>query len=143
MNGEWDAYMYDYAQLENGDFGNANSNNWWCLNYTHIQEMYGDELNVSPRMGYSGGQTYLPNHAHHGITNPLLVFMDTDQEKKINLAPDWPYGPIDEGGCIVSKQIATELEKHTGDKIQIALSQKWLYDSVIGQYNARASEHGW
>ena len=36
MNGEWDAYMYMFSQLENGSFSNADSNNWWCLNYTHI-----------------------------------------------------------------------------------------------------------
>ena len=38
-----------------------------------------------------------------GIDNPLLVFMDTEQEKKINLGSDWPYDSMEKGGCIISK----------------------------------------
>ena len=53
INGGWDSRLFLYKQIESDDFGNADSNNWWMLNYTHIQSMYGDELNVTPRMGYS------------------------------------------------------------------------------------------
>ena len=52
LNGGWDGYFWPYLQKDLGDFEHCESNSWYYMNYTRIQELYGDEFNLSPRLGF-------------------------------------------------------------------------------------------
>ena len=51
LNGSYDAVLgSEYRGTDMADWSHSESNNNWNLNYTQIQELYGDDLNLSPRM---------------------------------------------------------------------------------------------
>ena len=63
---------------------------------TAIDEQ-GKDYNLSPRMQFAGsGLSY-----YGGSATVAVMFMDTDQEKKIGLGANYPYDALGAGECIV------------------------------------------
>ena len=53
---------------------------------------------------------YVGDHGQYGC----LVLMDTDREKSIDLGPDYPFGKLNPGECIIPTGLANKLS--VGDK---------------------------
>ena len=62
----------------------AESNLGYFVNYTHAYELYGDDLNVSPRNTFNNLYVFKDNEeiARDG---KKLFFMDTEREKELNI----------------------------------------------------------
>ena len=77
-----------------------------------ILDEYSIDHNISPRyqacpprdnmlfMNADGTEYLAPNGTM------CLKFIDTNQEKKINLGVSWPYGPLEPYECLISDDFA-------------------------------------
>ena len=77
LNGSYDAILSPVF-YGSQDWGGTDSNNFDLFNYTHINELYDEDLNLSPRhaftcVGYNSTSTF--EKSIH------LVFLDTEREK--------------------------------------------------------------
>ena len=81
LNGSYDAILSPvyYGSLA---WGGIDSNNFDLFNYTHISELYEEDLNLSPRNAFFGEGSNSTATFEKGIH---LVFLDTEREKQINI----------------------------------------------------------
>ena len=65
------------------------------------------------------------DHGHYGC----LVLMDTEREKSIDLGPDYPFGKLKPGECVMSSALADTLsvgnnKVKIGSEIDILINLK-------------------
>ena len=71
------------------------------------------------------------------------MFMDTQREKDIELGPQWPFDPINEGECISNSAFATKYEIEADETIFFNVRIDELLDVIIFHYNVLAETKGW
>ena len=71
-----------------------------------------------------------------------LKFIDTEQEKAIDLGVSWPYEKLAPNECLVSSEFAGQGVKK-GDKIIMSVYEAAYWKVLIEQYNHAALENGW
>ena len=120
----------------------AESNTPYFVNYTHAYELYGDELNLSPRNTFHSIYLYKDGVEIAHQEGKQLDFMDTDREKELNIGQDWPFDPLPRGGCIFNKDFA-EGQIQVGDDIDIAVTFGEVLTTIIANYNKMAEQEGW
>ena len=73
------------------------------LNYTQVNELYGNEFNLSPRSMFTTPGDF------------RYVFLDLEREKNIELGLAWPYPDIGPGECIMTDDLKTRYDLEVGD----------------------------
>ena len=139
-----------------GMFFNNNHNapsNWYdsdgdtknVLNYTQITELYGKELNLSPRF-----QTDSVTANNSTSTTELEGFegnfmaMDTQREKEIALGPKWPFEPLGEGECLASGAFKDKyILSTTSTTIYFNIYLHDVVSGLVSTYNELAVENHW
>ena len=119
-----------YNDIDLGDF----RDNGHYLNYTHIKTLDGADFSMSPRMQFCGTVSDTFDN------QPLCVMlMDTDREEKISLGPEYKYGPLKAGECIVPKSAVKDYGDglNVGDEVQLqmelyplSLTQSKYYNDI-------------
>lgn len=108
------------------------------LNFTKIDDMTESKYNISPRLQFSrtACEEYEPSSA-----NVLLI--DTELEKQIMLGPDYPYGPLEAGECIINSGILIDnpLLK-VGDTIHVEIELEDLIKDMSKVFNRYYREPG-
>ena len=72
-----------------------------------------------------------------------LKFIDTDQEKKINLGVSWPYEPLKPYECLISDDFASSGGVKVGDYVSITLIWDNFFNGLRVPYNIAARENNW
>lgn len=73
------------------------------------------------------------------VTNGTMCmkFIDTEQEKEIDLGVSWPYEKLEPGECIISADFDDEVK--VGDKVQILISWTNFWNNLgLNEYNEAA-----
>ena len=60
--------------------------------------MSGQSYNLAPRFQFCDSDAEVSGY---DSTSICVMFMDTEQEKRINLGKDYPFDPLAGGECIV------------------------------------------
>ena len=81
LNGSYDAIL---SPVFTGSlsWGGTDSNNFDMFNYTHINELYDEDLYLSPRHAFFADASNSTGPFEKGIH---LVFLDTERENQINI----------------------------------------------------------
>ena len=69
------------------------------------------------------------------------MYMDTEQEKKIQLGVDYPYDPLGSLECIVAEKYKSQQGFEAGDSLKIQQPIGYLLEVMVDQYN-RQKESG-
>jgi hypothetical protein len=64
----------------------------------------------------------------------MLMVIDTEQERRINIGQDYKYPPLRRGECIIHEQMKNEGFK-IGQTITIEAYINKLYRALIDRYN--------
>ena len=72
-----------------------------------------------------------------------LKFIDTEQEKKIEVGISWPFEKLSRSECIISSAFEKKGIK-VGDQVVITLQQSRFWTNIgRNEYNAAAVENDW
>ena len=78
------------------------------LNYTQVEQLYGDQYNLSPRFQQtyyyqSGWEAYAPDDVKviSNVWNQISI-MDLEREANIELGTSWPYPDLAADECVLS-----------------------------------------
>ena len=71
-----------------------------------------------------------------------MKWLDTEQEKKINLGVSWPYEKLAPYECLVASELGQQGVK-VGDQIIITVSWTGFWNLLRHQYNVAARENDW
>ena len=72
-----------------------------------------------------------------------LKFIDTDQEKKIDLGVSWPYEALEPYECLISDDFASSGGVKVGDYVSITLIWDNFFNGLRVPYNNAAQANGW
>ena len=72
-----------------------------------------------------------------------LKWLDTVQEKSINVGFSWPYDKLEPYECLISDDFAVSAGVASGDQIVISVSWSAFWNNLRNQYNDEAVEKGW
>ena len=86
------------------------------MNYTQIEELYGTEYNLSPRIHapYLVGSDVTALNEFSGA-----YFIDIDREAAINIGVDWPYPDLTGNECVITSDLQDEFDFAVGDTVQL------------------------
>ena len=69
-----------------------------------------------------------------------LKFIDTAQEKKIDVGVSWPFEALKKGECIISSDFKSQ-GIAVGDKVQLTISWTDFWNNIgLNAYNTEANE---
>ena len=116
------------------------------MNYTHAVEVMAEnnvETNISPRFSFCVPGLSMKD-ADEG--EPLVadgtmcvLFIDTEQEKKIDVGVSWPFEKLEPGECLISAAFQTI---EIGDKLNIAMNYTNLFINMWPQYETDTAPPG-
>jgi len=70
------------------------------INYTRVEELFGDTYNLSPRFHVCDLDT-----SYGGAKSACLMALDFEREIEIKLASNFPFKSLAKGECLVSTAI--------------------------------------
>ena len=120
-SGQYDVWYYGYITDDFNQNSYGYSAEGYMLNYTRVQELYGDKYNLAPRYhsavyAYPEWQQYtetlmIPEGYNH------IYFYDKELEKDINVGTSWPYNSLQPDECILSSDYKDVSSIRKGDKV--------------------------
>ena len=109
------------------DYGTYESKGSY-LNYTEINQLYGDVDNYAPRKLFYNSRLYTnPPVDYETITLTLLM---TEREKEIELGTAWPFPPLQKGECIIAKWLSENLLLDVGDKSKLNIYMPYTFNAI-------------
>ena len=72
-----------------------------------------------------------------------IKWLDTEQEKAIDVGVSWPYDALEQYHCLVADTFASSAGLVKGDKIIINVAWSGFWNNIRNQYNQAALEKSW
>ena len=113
------------------------------MNYTHFEELYDThdgEYNLAPRIQWC--DVYASGSYHYSC----VTLWDTDREKEIDFAPDYPFEKLGPGECVITSEFQDTFysrnKPEVGDDITLYVPFMNLTDTMIAYFNEFVLEDG-
>lgn len=92
------------------------------------------DYKLSPRQQFCGSYAYVGSRR----SDVCLMLMDTQQEKDIGLAPDYPFEPLKAGECIVPDKFR-QIGLAVGEQLEVHIHNGKFLDTAATVYNETES----
>ena len=96
-SGAFDGYYQPRSAYETQSM-NLYSQTRDFINFNKVEELYGDTYSISPRFHICDIDT-----TYSGKSSACIMAWDFERERKIELAPLFPYETLGRGECLVSE----------------------------------------
>ena len=72
-----------------------------------------------------------------------LMALDFEREKRIDLAPRFPFESLETGECILSEEYKRIYNLKEGQQVELGFTEPDLWTTLARYYNKEAAEQGW
>ena len=101
--------MHSKNEFDTGDDGRL-LHYFPNLNFTQIENLYGDQFRLAPRQEMGKVPTDKPVYDDF---HSKIIAIDTEREKQNGVGKEWPFEPLKPYECVISEAFA----KYEGIKV--------------------------
>lgn len=114
-------------QLRREDFENDEE---WLKAEEKEWELTNDGKNKLPHLQMLTSQYKNINYQY----DICALFIDTEHERKIGSGLKYPFPKLNEGECIIHKEMAESLYSEVGDVIFLQFDAKFIFSQLVSKY---------
>ena len=108
------------------------------MNYTKVEELYGNEYQIAPRFGtwchtWNNDNTYTDAKRLYGAG--YVHWIDLEREAEIGVGTSWPYNDLASDECVLDEIWRKNNDIEVGDKVAFGLYLNYFWKNIGIVYN--------